>query len=334
MKKIILIVLLVIVVIIVVRMASRRRNMPDSAIPVQSPPMQGQPYRAGDYREVLQVDARERTYLLHVPAGFDPQKEYPLLLGFHGGNGSGEKFSSQTGFSMKADNEGFIAVFPDGIEHNWNDGRDTTDAFKQGADDIAFVRALVEDLKAKLPVNKSRIYATGVSNGGIFVHRLGCEMADIFAGIGSVVGPIASKVASRCVAVAAVSVVAIQGVADTGIPINGGETGRMFRGRKIGDGGLVESAAATRTLWASKNACLQGPQTESLPILENDGTHVEKITYTSCRDNTEVIYYLVHGMGHGWPPKEAEAPAVFGSTSHNINATDVIWNFFKTHSKI
>ena len=287
-------------------------------------------YQAGEYHETLAVDKRERSYLLHIPEGFDGRKPYPLLLGFHGGNGSGEKFAGQTGLGVVADREGFIAVFPDGIEHNWNDGRDTTDAYKAGADDIKFVRLLVERVKVRLPVDEKRIYAIGVSNGGIFSQRLGCEMADVFAAFGSVVGPIASNLAPRCSPSRSISVVGIQGSADPGIPINGGEQGG-FGGR--GDGGFVESADATMRLWAHKNGCPAAPVISDIPPKVSDGTSVKKYIYSPCRNGTEVHYYIVEGMGHGWPPKKPQSERLAGPASQNIDATEVIWEFFKTHPK-
>lgn len=288
-------------------------------------------YQPGDYRETVLAGERERSYLLYIPRGFDEQKKYPLLFGFHGGNGSGEKFARQTDLDAAADREGFVAVFPDGIEHNWNDGRDTTDAYKAGADDIAFVRALVESLKAKLPIDEKRIYATGVSNGGVFSHRLACETADIFGAVGPVSGLMATKFVPRCNPSGTVSVVAIHGTADQGMPIQGGDQQGGFA--VLGDGGVLESAESTRKFWASRNGCNLTPSTANLPPRVNDGTSVVKIHYSGCRNNTEVIYYVVNGMGHSWPPKKPQAPRIAGPTSQNINATEVIWEFFKTHPR-
>lgn len=287
-------------------------------------------YSAGDYHEALVIDGRDRTYHFRVPQGYSLSSRYPLVAVFHGGGGSGQKVASQTDFPEKADKEGFIAVFPDGIKHNWNDGRDTTDAYKQGVDDIKFVRAMIEILKTKLPIDSRKIYAAGVSNGGIFSERLGCEMADVFAAIGPVVGPIATNLVPRCNPSAPISVVGIQGVADPAIPIGGGEQGG-FGG--LGDGGFVESADATMRLWAQKNGCPATPAISDLQPKVSDGTRVKKYAYAPCRGGAEVHYYIVEGMGHGWPPKRPQAPRLAGPTSQNINATDVIWEFFAAHPK-
>ena len=344
MRKLIFIIIIVILVLLSIIIARRVRerfnNLPtndnqttNGTLPDGVPPTGGSfAYAPGDYKESITVDGRERTYLLHIPTGFDAAKKYPLVLGFHGGNGTGEKFARQTGFKEKADAEGFIAVFPDGIENNWNDGRGTTDAEKQGVDDIKFLRSLVGRLQEKLPIDAKRIYATGVSNGGIFSHRLACDMADVFAATAPVIGSLATNYVAKCNPVAPVSLVVIQGTEDPFIPIEGGDTKHKRLG--IGDGGLVESADAAMKFWAKKNGCATSPTTVEPRPAVSDGTYYTLYQYKNCRNDTAVFYYVVHGMGHGWPPKGGEvSERVSGPTSQNINATDVIWEFFEGHTK-
>ena len=283
----------------------------------------------GDSRSSLTVDGRVRSYLLHLPAGYTPAKRYPLVLLFHGGHGSGAKIAGQTGFREYADREGFLLACPDGIERNWSDGRGTTKAEQLGVDDVKFVRALIGALTRTFSIDPARIYATGVSNGGIFSQRLGCELADVLAAIGPVVGPIASNMVPRCNPSAPISIVAIQGTVDPFIPVQGGEEGWQTG---LGGGGLVESAVATTELWASKNGC-PAPRKRELPVRVEDGTRVEQTTYAPCRGGSEVVLYLVEGMGHGWPPRSPQARRVSGPTSQNIDATQVVWEFFKAHPK-
>jgi len=293
--------------------------------------------KTGDSFESIIVDDHERTYLLHVPPKYSSTKKYPLLLVFHGGGGNSEKIAKQTGFSDYADRERFIVVYPDSIEKNWNDGRGTTDAEKLGVDDVKFVRSLVEQLKEKFSIDEKRIYATGVSNGGIFSHLLGCEMVDVFAAIGPVIGSIATNIVSACNPIDPISVVVIQGTEDPFIPIEGGDT--KHKARDLGDGGLVESAQNTMELWASKNGCKMPPRVTTLPVLVEDGTHVEKTTYDQCRNNTKVTYHIVKGMGHIWPSGTASRlrgvvrSRISGPASRNIDATEVIWEFFAGKSK-
>jgi polyhydroxybutyrate depolymerase len=285
------------------------------------------PSTAGDSRgSIVTRDGRTRTYIVHLPTGYTAGKSYPLVLLFHGGAGNGSRILSSTRFAAKADQEGFIVVAPDGIDGHWNDGRGTTNP---DVDDVGFVRQLIADLKPRLRIDPKRIYATGLSNGGIFTQRLGCELSDTLAAIGPDVGPIAANLLSSCKP-GPIAVVGIQGGADPGIPINGGEMGDGGFGR----GGVAASAAQTMKLWATASGCSPTPTVTNLPPKVRDGTQVVKYSYSGCAAGTSVDYYIVQGMGHGWPPTEGVFAFRNGPISHNINATDVMWDFFNTHSRL
>ena len=270
---------------------------------------------------IVTSDGRTRTYVIHTPTGISPSKTYPLVLLFHGGGGEGARVLSTTRFASKADQEGFIVVAPDGVNRRWDDGRGTANP---GIDDVGFVRQLIADLKSRLPVDPKRIYATGLSNGGIFTQRLGCELSDTLAAIGPDAGPMAANLLSSCKP-GPIAVVGIQGGADVRVPLEGGEMGEGTVG------GIAASAAQTMKLWATVNGCNPSPDVANIRRSVNDGTRVVKYSYSGCTAGTNVEYYIVQGMGHGWPG--ALAMRINGPTSHNINATDVMWGFFKAHSR-
>ncbi len=279
----------------------------------------------------VKVQGRERRCLLHVPVARGPM---PLVLMFHGGGETPENTARISGFNAVANREHFIVAYPEGIERSWNDGRGTTGAAKDGVDDVAFVRALITEIRRTHNIDGRRIYATGVSNGGIFTNRLGCEMSDTFAAIGPVIGSIASGEAPRCHPSDSLAVIGMQGEADPFIPFEGGEAGGS---RHIGAGGRVESARATQRLWASLNGCAVQPRVEQLPVANNDGTSVTRKTYGGCRAGTEVVWYEIAGGGHRWPGHplrlERTVTKMLGAASMNIDATETIWAFFKAHAK-
>lgn len=290
------------------------------------------PVETGDSTGSLSVDGVKRSYLLHIPKNYDPSKKYPLIVVFHGGSQTNTEIAKLTGFSELSETEGFLVVYPQGIEKNWDDGRGATDASKAGADDVSFIRDLVSELEGAYAVDKSRVYATGTSNGGIMTHRMGCELSDVFAAIAPVIGSLAENLESSCNP-SPISVMVIQGTADPFIDINGGEV-KHKKFSSLGDGGFVISAESARKLWASKDGCASTPKTEELPIRVNDGTSVTKISYANCKANTEVVYYIVNGMGHTYPPKVPEIGGnIVGSSSQNIDATQEAWKFFKRHAK-
>ncbi len=341
MKKIIIIIILVVLLagfwVIMRKNNSGLRDdrvPPPAAVtpvppsPANTPPPSGQEpiYQAGTYNESITVDGRTRTYLLHIPTGYRTTTAYPLVFSFHGAGGNGKQMAAKTGFNAYADRDGFIAVYPDGIDNSWNDGRGTTQVDKRGVNDVGFVSALIDHLAAKLSIDRKRVFATGMSNGGIFSHRLGCELSSQISAIGPVAGEIPEAIVSSCKPSSPMSRIAIHGVADPLNPFLGGET----RG---GAGGRILSAQATAEKWAAHNGCLLNPSKTKLPVTVNDGTSVEQWIYPNCKNGTDVILYAVNGMGHAWPPQSGEIPRVSGKTSHNIDATEVIWEFFRTHSK-
>ncbi len=288
---------------------------------------QASQFAPGNYQgSIVAADGRTRTYILHVPSGYSAAKSYPLVLVFHGGMGTGARIEKSTNFDAKADAKGFFVVYPDGIGHNWNDGRGTANPT---IDDVDFVRRLIANLKSRLPIDDKRIYATGASNGGHFSWRLGCELADVFAAVGSDIGPIPVNLVPSCRPVMPIAVVGIQGGADPISPLEGGEV-ELSQLLGMGKGGMVESAAKTMNFWASVNGCDSNPTIVHEPPRVNDGTSVDKYTYSGCKSGAPVIYYIVRGMGHSWPPQLGPLPEITGPTSHNINATDVMWDFFSS----
>lgn len=275
-------------------------------------------YTSGTYKESLvTADGRTRDYLLHVPIGYSSAKSYPLVMLFHGGYGGYKQVMKQTNFAAKADSEGFVVVSPDGIDGHWNDGAHNPDI-----DDVAFMRQLLSSVEAKLSVDSKRIYATGISNGGHFTQRVACGMPGVFAAIGTDVAPLSENMLQIC-SFLPIPIIGIQGGADPLTPIAGGD------GK--GEGGILLSAVATMQKWAEINECKPTATLTQIPPTVSDGTSVDKYTFSGCK--ADVVYYIVQGMGHGWPPTPATIERISGKTSQNINATDVVWDFFAAHPK-
>ena len=183
-------------------------------------------------------------------------------------------------------------------------------------------------------IDRMRIYATGPSNGGIFVNRLACDAADMFAAVAPVIGTIATKLAPNCHPSTPVAVVAIQGVSDPVVPFNGGEVGGPL---KTAAGGTVESSRASQELWRSLDGCGPAPTSTALHAAVHDGTTVTRRVYPDCRG--DVVWYEIEGGGHRWPPHHAQGVAetlarrTLGVSSANIDASEVIWSFFATHAR-
>ncbi len=148
---------------------------------------QGDELKAGDHVLSLKVGDHERTYLLHLPLAFDGKRSLPLVVVLHGGGGNAPGAVDMTGFSEKADKEGFVVVYPNGSGRlknrllTWNSGNCCGYALDSSADNVGFIRVLIDELEKTRAIDPKRVYATGMSNGGMMTYRLACELSDKIA---------------------------------------------------------------------------------------------------------------------------------------------------------
>lgn len=144
-------------------------------------------------RQTLMYQGIERSYVVRLPGpGLAADRRLPLVLVLHGGAGDAATIEAATGFTDKARLEKFIVVYPEGSGRfghkllTWNAGHCCGHAMENKVDDTGFIRALIDRLTAEYPVDPRRIYATGISNGGMMTHRLGIELPDRIAAIAPV----------------------------------------------------------------------------------------------------------------------------------------------------
>ncbi|MBM4277175.1 MAG: phospholipase [Deltaproteobacteria bacterium] len=282
----------------------------------------------------IHVGGLERTYQLYPPSSYDSSRSLPLVILLHGGGGTGEGMEKLTmgGFNRLADREGFIVVYPDGIEKHWNDGRglQAYRAHRENIDDVGLISALIEHFIRTLNVDPNRIYAAGISNGGQFSQRLACELSDRIAAIGVVAAQLPEHLPSSCALKKPVSVLMMPGTEDPLVAWEGGEIG-FRRGRKFG---RVLSVRESIDFWVEQNRCPGSPVVTYGPDRDpKDGTRVRRQAYGPCGEGAEVVLYAIEGGGHTWPGGDQYLPAgIIGRTSRDIDANEVIWNFFKKHT--
>jgi polyhydroxybutyrate depolymerase len=276
----------------------------------------------------------QRTYLVHTP-GKDPgNRPLPLVLVLHGGGGTAEGMVKLTRgrFNELADRDSFIVVYPDGVEKHWNDGRSIQNwrAHKDKIDDVGFLSLLISDISVKWKVDPSRIYATGISNGGLMTYRLACELTDKIAGIASVSASLSVDLYPVCSPKRPVSVMVINGTDDPLVPYDGGTVG--FGLRTLGK---VVSTDETVRFWVKRNGCREKPEVVRVPDRDSeDRTTLRKEIYGGCAAKTSVALYVVEGGGHSWPGGWQYLPQlIVGRTSREFNAADEIWGFFKSHPR-
>ncbi|MBM4226109.1 MAG: phospholipase, partial [Gammaproteobacteria bacterium] len=272
----------------------------------------------------------KRTFLLHLPASSPKGKPLPLVIALHGGGGQGKGIVKLTGLNELADRNNFIVVYPDGIERNWNDGRSTVR--RRDVDDVKFLGELIEHLAKTYGIDRQRVYATGISNGGMMSLRLACELSDKIAAIASIAANLPAELQPRCRPARPVSVLMISGTADPLMPFGGGDIGTMG-GR--GMGGKVISAQETVAFWAKVNRTATKPVVTDLPDVDpNDGMRVRREVFGKGALNSEVVFYTITNGGHTWPGGfQYLGEAIIGKTSRELNASATMGEFFARHKR-
>lgn len=278
-----------------------------------------------NYTLNLSSGGMERTYIIHFPIAYGNMQTYPLVIALHGGEGTDSRFLNTTGFTQESDSKGFIVIFPQGVDNTWADARGTTDASKIGVNDIAFIQSLINYSVENFDVDSKEVYVTGFSDGGFMAITLACAIPNEIAAVAPVA---AGQPENLTICNRQVPFLLIHGSADPYVPANGGHV--------IGTngGGYTLSSNQTVQFWANINGCSKTTSTQTLPIVVQDNTSVTETTYNDCYAST--VFYDVIGGGHAWPGGQYKqysiGPVAQGTISGNINATQVIWQFFSSQS--
>jgi len=281
---------------------------PGSPAPNGSAGSQAAAIPVGNSSRTLQIDGQTRTYLIHRPAALDASPALVMML--HGGFGSAPQAEKSYGWDAEADAQRFVVVYPDGDGRAWNVGGGCCGApGRTNVDDVAFLAAVVHDVELALPIDPARVFATGISNGGMMAYRLACDTS-LFAAI----GPDSATLLGDCPSPHPVSVLAIHGTADQNIPYDGGE-GSGFA--KI-DGPSIPSV---NQLWRTADGC--DPPTSSV---SGDVT----TSIASCPSRRTVELITIAGAGHQWPGSTKGRQGA-DTPYPGLNATQVIWEFFAAH---
>jgi len=280
----------------------------------------------GDVEQSIGVDGVIRTFLLHVPKGVDPRLAMPLVVVFHGGGGNAMNAANMSGMDDKADLGQFIVAYPNGTGGigarllTWNTWGCCGQALEHQVDDVRFVRVMVESLSREYRIDPRRIYATGMSNGAMMAYRVGCELSDIFAAIAPVSGALDTD---ECDPRHPVSAIVFHGTADKHIRYDGGKPLVTLDRRHSREDKPVSFAMG---FWARHDRCKDNPA----PTRHG---HVVHDKY-DCPDGVGVELYSIEGQGHAWPggTKGLRAGNVDEPT-REIDATNVMWDFFARHPK-
>lgn len=280
--------------------------------------------KPGDHYFSLKHNGLMRHYRVHVPPTYNPAQKTALVIAFHGGGGDMDYMARNEyyGLLSKADQEGDIIVFPNGYSRfpsgklaTWNAGDCCGDARDKQIDDVGFVKEIVGNLNRQMNIDNNRIFAIGMSNGGMMAYRLACELPEIFAAVVSVAGTDNTK---SCHPSRTVSILHIHAQNDTHVLFGGGAGPGSFRDEsKVTD---FVSVPQTIKNWTTHNQCQGIPER----ILNVKGAYCD--LYNNCNQQSRVQLCVTEAGGHSWPgghKPRGETP------SRALSANDVIWDFFR-----
>lgn len=260
---------------------------------------------SNDTVEEIVSSNQARRYRQHLPPNYASKGALPVIVSLHGYTSNAEQQENVSKMSVKADAENFVAVYPEGLgsPQSWKFGDRA-----EGAADVAFIRDLIQRLQSKFNIDDKRIYVTGISNGAEMTYRLICDLADTFAAAALVSGGYPPF--RDCQPTRPVPIVVFHGTADKLLPYDG----------------IPPALLPVRdwtTSWATRNGCNATPQ-----VAYQKGDVTGEV-WALCRNKGDVVLYTIAGKGHSWPGSNMPAEI----TTHDINATDMMWQFFVAHPK-
>jgi polyhydroxybutyrate depolymerase len=253
----------------------------------------------------------KRRYLLYIPDSYDPSVPTPLVITLHGFVQWPANQAAVSRWNKLADEYGFIVVYPagTGFPMRWR-----TWGAADPMPDVAFISDLIDKLSAEYNIDPARIYANGLSNGGGMSFVLSCKLSERIAAIGSVAGAY-SLPWDECNPSRPVPAVIFHGTADPIVPYQGGSAGPA--------GISLPSIPDWVATYAQRNGCDAAPQ--ALPASGD----VSGVQYTNCAG--DVLFYTIAGGGHSWPGGGYLPKIIVGDTSHDIDASRTMWEFFQQH---
>jgi len=261
-------------------------------------------------------DGMQREYIMYIPANYTGSTAFPVVLNFHGYGSSATQQMWYGDFRPIADTADFLVVHPQGSLFNgithWNVGGWTVGST---VDDVGFIDALLDTVSSGYNIDSTRVYATGMSNGGFMSFLLAGQLSEKIAAIASVAGSMTPETFNNSNPVHPTPILQFHGTADGVVPYNGAI--------------WTLPVADALQYWVDYNQCNTFPSITQLPDIDpNDGSTVEHIVYSGGNNEVNVEHFKVIGGEHTWPGSD------FGGagTNYDIDASAEIWKFFSRYN--
>lgn len=258
----------------------------------------------------IKIDGDMRQFTMYIPTTINKEKPVALVLNFHGSGMTAIEQMFYTEMNTTADKYNFIVVYPQGKDNDWNVGFGMD--YDEGPKDIEFIRQLVEKIKKHYKVDPNGVFATGLSRGGFFTHRLAGELPEVFAAIASVGAPIPNEVKKRHTSKGKIAVLLAHGDADEHVKYEGKDT-------------KYNSVEETITYWRNHNKSNTVEVTKKINPIEDETS----VSITTYRGDKDVVLVKIENGGHTWPgANDFNVGFPLGKTTHDISFNDVMWEFF------
>lgn len=280
---------------------------------------------------------RARSWTIYAPSRYDPARPTSVVVLLHGRPGNAAGMAFMTGMNDVAENNNFIVVYPEGLDNEWNAQFDisASDISLTGRrstlpqDDVAFLQTLMRDLAQDFNVDTQRLYLGGFSNGGFMTYRMACSAGDTFAAFAAVGGNLYVELSRYCSRSDPTSILIMNGTADPSVPYMGVQVNNPEGGEPIRISLGVED---TVSAFARRNGCsLTGTSTTFAEQGESPGTRVVRFVPRDCQSGKDVMFYMIDGGGHTWPG-HPRLQSELGATNMDMDAGEIIWDFFETHT--
>ncbi len=264
----------------------------------------------------FQHNGTTRNYSFYVPAIYNASNPVPLVFNLHGYTSNGQQQAFYGDFRPIADTANFIVVHPEGSiqpastsTQFWNVG-----FFPSNVNDVDFLEKLIDTIAASHNIDLSRVYSTGMSNGGYMSFELACHSGR-FAAIASVTGSMTSSMEMGCNPLKPTPVMLIHGTADPTVPYDGA-TGSL-------------AISDVLNYWASFNNCPVPPSVNLVPdLILGDMSSAEHSVYQPGDNGVTMEHFKVINGGHTWPG----ASINIGTTCMDFSASKEIWRFFSQYT--
>jgi polyhydroxybutyrate depolymerase len=268
-------------------------------------------------------EQRQRTFYYSVPDKID--QPIPIVFCFHGAGSSAKHHMRITKFDKLTEEKRIITVFPEAVHFDpadrmtkqWNEGREKNAAYQHGVNDVGFVLELINWLKHRYPVDETRIYATGFSNGSAFSLRLAFECQDVFAGVGGVSGPLVKDLAGTRDWERSMPLIFMMGTDDTLVPYDGRYDSTYM---------IDQLLSAEETVQFFSDSWGTGLTDSQEKVIEDEKLSVMKTAYHQG-DEEKVVFYSIEGGGHTWPGGPlSQASSLTGTVADQLDATKELFD--------